>query len=107
MSFRSNGETLPKLDVVRDCDPSPFCESFPKFSLEWDYIYGLESGIPHCCVVEYCYRKHVLKQNVLKGIRIVLKQERLLGGNPFQFVLCTDHPREQTVRRARERLYRY
>jgi hypothetical protein len=36
MSFRSDGETT--LEVVRKCDPSPFCESFPKFSLAWDYF---------------------------------------------------------------------
>src|SRR6267378_2976679 len=52
----------PALKLVRRCAPSEFCKTFPIGSLLWDIIFGIESGIPTCCINEYCFRRHVLKQ---------------------------------------------
>jgi hypothetical protein len=87
------------LETVRICDPSPFCQSYEPGSLAWDYIYGLESGIPQCCVRAYCIRKHVRKQKRPQG--------RKCPDWPFQFVPCDEHLAAWRTRKARERLYRY
>jgi hypothetical protein len=87
------------LEIVRTCDPSPLCESFPRHSLEWDYIFGLESGIPVCCVLEFCHRRHVLKQKRPQGLKC--------PDWPFRFVPCPEHLARWRARKALERLYAY
>jgi hypothetical protein len=47
---------------VKRCDPSRFAQCLP--AILFNFVYGLESDIPLCCVIEYCFRYHVLGQLV-------------------------------------------
>jgi hypothetical protein len=46
-----------KSPVVKQCRPSGFAKLFQDTSYGWifDLVFGLESGIPLCCVLYYCY----------------------------------------------------
>jgi hypothetical protein len=88
---------------IRACYPSRFCYQFPVGSLEYDFLFGLESEIPICCVVEYCYRTHVMKQERIAA-------QLGIWGWPVNFVPCFFH-REQIAavlaREAYERSWKY
>jgi hypothetical protein len=75
------------------CPPSRFSRVLHRkgLSLLFDFVFGLESGIPWCCVLEYCYRSHLLRQHDLSA--------RLTGTEVFEmcpwlnFVPCWRHRR--------------
>jgi hypothetical protein len=117
-SLNQNGTMRP----VRRCDPSPFCKRFPVSSLEWDYVYGLESDIPLCCILEFCYRRHVLKQEriALRALGVsdktVITKEhyRMLAADGLDFVPCTFHRLQiaaaqaaRAARRSYEHRFKY
>jgi hypothetical protein len=51
---------------LRICGPSRFCRVFGEQGysegLIFAFLFGLESGIPVCCALEFCFRIHILKQ---------------------------------------------
>jgi hypothetical protein len=51
------------------CPPSRFCRILHRkgLSLLFDFVFGLESGVPWCCVLEYCRRTHLLRQHDLSA----------------------------------------
>jgi hypothetical protein len=51
------------------CPPSRFCRILHRkgLSLLVDFVFGLESGIPWCCVLEYCRRTRLLRQHDLSA----------------------------------------
>jgi hypothetical protein len=47
---------------LRTCEPSRFCTLFRRSSTVFNFLYGLQSGIPLCCVLEFCFRACLLNQ---------------------------------------------
>jgi hypothetical protein len=93
---------------ARECAPSKFCAQFGRDTPEYDFFYGLESGIPICCVLEFCYRRHVLKQERIAlralgvGDKTVItpKHYKMLAAAGLNFVPCAFHRQQIAAKRA-------
>jgi hypothetical protein len=62
--------------------------------LIFDLLCGLESGFPLCCILEWCFRSHVLKQRGLAARFSGIESELLRRCTWLNFVPCAWHRRK-------------